>query len=72
MTHCARLDTSFGPTEVATVWVDHVGFVYREQTPLESNADHTVFRDYLLSGDLTELAPAAAEETLTTLRPTTP
>jgi len=53
-TGCQNIQTDVGIANVTTIWVDSVGFVYRETTALQDGAP--TMRDFLLSSDVAELA----------------
>jgi hypothetical protein len=55
-THCPSVRSPYGRAEVRTLWVDRVGFVYREVRPREGDAAGDVYYDILAGGDLAELA----------------
>lgn len=54
LTGCHDIQTDVGAADVTTIWVDSVGFVYRETRALQEGAP--TMRDFLLSGDVAELA----------------
>ncbi|MBN1946395.1 MAG: hypothetical protein JW797_12015 [Bradymonadales bacterium] len=68
-THCPQLATEDGRACVTSVWVDRVGFVYREIAPLEPSGERMVLRDFLLEGDMVELAAPSSREPTATLVP---
>ena len=67
MTQCNAEGVDGGSTEITTLWVEEIGFVYRE-TVVDRGLQ--VQRDYLVGGDLLELAPlVSGEEGLSFLPP---
>lgn len=59
VTSCAELTFNGGLAQVTTMWIDRVGFAYRQVIPLDEAAAGTVASQVLIEGDLLELAPPA-------------
>jgi len=57
VTRCNDHSSHVGRADVTTVWVDQVGFAYRRADPVNDMLDPEVYTDYLVAGDLLELAP---------------
>ena len=68
-TTCLASPTDYGLATVTTIWVDRVGFAFREITPTGPTASGEMYRDYLVGGDLIELAPPALGADVTVLLP---
>ncbi len=65
---CPGFTAHIGQADVRTVWVDQVGFVYREIRVVAEQGDR-VYSDYLLAADVAALAPPPPEGEVVELVP---